>query len=71
MAKDVVGKITGVFPTESDGFVVDSTLTDFVVDEKPIKNVLGKFTGIVSTVCRPAAGELETEGRVFEMVSRG
>ena len=71
MAKDVVGKFTGVFPTETDGFVVDSTLTDFVVDEKAVKNVLGKFTGKVSTMCRPAAGELETEDRVLEMVSRG
>ena len=65
MAKDVVGKITGMFPT-----VVDSTLTDFVVEEKAVKIVLGKFTGMVSNVCRPAAGELKTEGGVLEMVSR-
>ena len=65
-----MGKFTGVFPTEPDDFVVDSTLTDFVVEEKAVKNVLGKFTGMVSTVCRPAAGELETEGGVLEMVSR-
>ena len=71
MAKDVVGKFTGGFPTETKCLVVDVTLTDFVVEERAVENVLGKFTGIVSTVCRPSAGELETEGGVLEMVSRG
>ena len=70
MAKAVVGKFTAVFPTETKGLVVDVTLTDFVVEERAVENVLGKFTGMVSTVCRPAAGELETEGGVLEMVSR-
>ena len=68
MAKDVVGKFTGVFPTETKCLVVDVTLT---LTLTAVENVLGKFTGKVSTMCRPAAGELETEDRVLEMVSRG
>ena len=66
LSKDVVGKFAGVFPKEAEGLVVDVTLIDFVVEERTVENVLGKFTGMVSTVYRPAAGELETKGEVLE-----
>ena len=71
--EDVVCKFTGVVTEETEGFVVDKALKGATDEEDAVKAgvilsakvVLGKFTEMVST------GELEIEGVVVQLVSKG